>query len=88
MGLVSAVKVVRDDGLKIEDEWAWGKRVCWDCGTIVEIEDNLKMFLLSSLFLGCSCNVRTSEKRVSVFRVSTFATRLSAPICPSRSCIG
>ena len=40
MGLVSAVKVVRDDGLKIEDEWAWGKRVCWDCGTIVEIEDN------------------------------------------------
>lgn len=40
MGWVSAVKVVRDDGLKIEDEWAWGKRVCWDCGTIVEIEDN------------------------------------------------
>ena len=37
---MSAVKVVRDDGLKIEDEWAWGKRVCWDCGTIVEIEDN------------------------------------------------
>lgn len=40
MAWVSAVKVVRDDGLKIEDEWAWGKRVCWDCGTIVEIEDN------------------------------------------------
>lgn len=40
MGWVSAVKVVRDDGLKIEDEWAWGKRVCWDCGTIVEIDDN------------------------------------------------
>lgn len=40
MGWVSAVKVVRDDGLKVEDEWAWGKRVCWDCGTIVEIEDN------------------------------------------------
>lgn len=40
MGRVSAVKVVRDDGLKIEDEWAWGKRVCWDCGTIVEIDDN------------------------------------------------
>lgn len=40
MGWVSKVKVVRDDGLKIEDEWAWGKRVCWDCGTIVEIEDN------------------------------------------------
>ena len=37
---MSAVKVVRDDGLKIEDEWAWGKRVCWDCGTIVEIDDN------------------------------------------------
>ena len=37
---MSKVKVVRDDGLKIEDEWAWGKRVCWDCGTIVEIEDN------------------------------------------------
>lgn len=40
MDWVSAVKVVRDDGLKIEDEWAWGKRVCWDCGTIVEIDDN------------------------------------------------
>ena len=40
MAWVSKVKVVRDDGLKIEDEWAWGKRVCWDCGTIVEIEDN------------------------------------------------
>lgn len=32
--------VIRDEGLKVETEDAWGKRMCMECGAVVEIEDN------------------------------------------------
>ena len=32
--------VIRNDGLKVETEDAWGKRMCLECGAVVEIEDN------------------------------------------------
>ena len=32
--------VIRDEGLKVETEDAWGKRMCLECGAVVEIDDN------------------------------------------------
>ena len=32
--------VIRNDGLKVETDDAWGKRMCMECGAVVEIDDN------------------------------------------------